>query len=123
MKYMLDTNTCILLLAGHPLVVARASVCHEGDLGVSAIVFAELALGSWRGKSPHLLVLDRFVSKFPPLPFDVLAAKSYAQLPFRRGNFDRLIAAHALALGLTLVTNNEADFAGIPGLTVENWTL
>lgn len=122
MKYMLDTNTCILLLAGHPLVVARASACNEGDLGVSAIVFAELALGSWRDKPPHLLVLDRFASKFPPLPFDVLAAKSYARLPFRRGSFDRLIAAHALALDVTLVTNNIADFADISGLKLENWT-
>lgn len=123
MKYMLDANTWILLLGGHPRVVARVSECFEGDLALSAIVFAEVAIGSWRNKPPSIIVTDRLAQRFPPLPFDVLAAQQYAQLPFRRGSFDRLIAAHALALGLTLVTNNERDFADIPGLQIENWTL
>jgi tRNA(fMet)-specific endonuclease VapC len=123
MKFMLDTNTWILLLGGHPNVVARVSECFEGELVLSAIVFAELAIGSWHDKPPSILVTDRLAQRFPPLPFDVLAAKLYAQLPFRRGSFDRLIAAHALALNLTLVTNNERDFADIPGLKIENWTL
>ena len=56
------------------------------------------------------------------LPFDEAAVRAYAALPFRRGSFDRLIAAHALALDLTLVTSNVRDFADIPGLLVENWT-
>jgi tRNA(fMet)-specific endonuclease VapC len=43
-------------------------------------------------------------------------------LPFRRASYDRLIAAHALSLDLTLITNNEGDFADVPGLRVENWT-
>ena len=59
----------------------------------------------------------------PILPFDEAAARCYAQLPFRRGRFDRLLAAHALSLGSTVITDNEADFADIPGLTIENWTL
>lgn len=59
----------------------------------------------------------------PILPFDVAASRAYAQLPFKRGKFDRLIGVHALSLGLTIVTANEADFADIPGLKVENWTL
>ena len=57
------------------------------------------------------------------LPFEEVAAEAYQLVPFRRGRFDRLIAAHALALGLTVVTNNEEDFADIPGLAIENWTL
>lgn len=123
MKYMLDANTWILLLAGHPNVVARVSECLEGELALSAIVFAEIAIGSWRDKPPSLNVADRLKRRFPPLPFDVAAAQQYARLPFRRGSFDRLIAAHTLALGLILVTNNERDFADIPGLQIENWTL
>jgi tRNA(fMet)-specific endonuclease VapC len=123
MKYMLDANTWILLLAGHPNVVARVSNCIEGELALSAIVFAEIAIGSWRGKAPSIVVTDQLPKRFPPLPFDTLAAKQYAQLPFRRGSFDRLIAAHVLSLGLVLVTNNEKDFADIPGLKIENWTL
>ena len=45
------------------------------------------------------------------------------QLPFKRGSYDRLIAAHALSLGLTVVTGNTKHFADVPGLKVENWTV
>ena len=65
----------------------------------------------------------RLFEAFPALPFDAEAARVYARVPFRRGKFDRLIGAHALALGLTVITSNEADFADIPGLRVENWTI
>lgn len=123
MKYLLDANICILLL-GRPgaNLVKRVKECDEGDLAASSIAFAEVAWGSWNGKLPPLWMLDGFSSEVTILPFDEAAARHYAMLPFKRGSFDRLIAAHALATGLTLVTNNEADFADIPGLTVENWT-
>ena len=65
----------------------------------------------------------RLMVVIPPMPFDMIAAAAYVALPFRRAKLDRWIAAHALALDLTLVTNNERDFAGIPGLRIENWTL
>ena len=58
----------------------------------------------------------------PVVPFDQAAAQIYARLPFRRHRFDRLIAAHALALDVTLVTANERDFRDIAALRVENWT-
>jgi tRNA(fMet)-specific endonuclease VapC len=57
------------------------------------------------------------------LPFDEAAARAYARLPFKRGRFDRLLAAHALSLDLTVITNNERDFSDIAGLRVENWTI
>lgn len=101
----------------------RVTSCERGELAVSAIAFAEMALGSWNGKNPPLAVLDKFLEEVELVDFDVLAAKQYAQLDFKRGNFDRLIAAHAISLGLTLVTNNERDFADIAGLRTENWTL
>jgi len=69
-----------------------------------------------------LAAASRFFTLIAALPFDRAAAEYYAKIPFRRGRFDRLIAAHALALGLTVVTANEADFADVPGLRVENWT-
>jgi tRNA(fMet)-specific endonuclease VapC len=56
-------------------------------------------LGSVNGKPPALDELSAFLSEVPVLPFDAAAADVYARLPFRRG-FDRLIAAHALALDL-----------------------
>ncbi len=123
MRYLLDANACILLLAGDHEVVAHALNCDEGAIAISAIAYAEVALGSWKGKAPPLSILDTFRRKIPVLPFDELAAKQYAMLPFKRGSYDRLIAAHALALGLTLVTNNDRDFADIAGLAIENWAL
>lgn len=123
MKYLLDTNICILLLGGNvPRLRSRVEQCDEGELGMSAIVLAKLAFGSWHGKLPPMVTVDAFNRQVPVLPFDELAARLYARLPFKRGSFDRLIAAHALSLGLTLVTDNERDFADIPDLTVENWT-
>ncbi|MBV8237641.1 MAG: type II toxin-antitoxin system VapC family toxin [Sphingomonas sp.] len=122
MRFMLDANTLIGLLSGHPSsLIARAAQCSADDLVTSAIAFAEVALGTWQGKRPSIIVLDRLGDRIPILPFDHLAGKYYAQLPFRRGSYDRLIAAHALSLGLTLITNNERDFADIPNLSVENW--
>lgn len=67
-------------------------------------------------------VIDIFFRTFPVLPFDEDAARAFALVPFRRAKFDRLIAAHALALKLTLVTANAADFRDVPGLDVEDWT-
>lgn len=121
MRFMLDANTAIYLLSGHFGVVRRASECFEDDLVISAIAFAEISLGSWNGKQPPLLLLDGFSRKIPVLPFDEMAARLYAQQPFKRGSFDRLIGAHALSLGLTLVTANGRDFADMPELNVENW--
>jgi tRNA(fMet)-specific endonuclease VapC len=61
--------------------------------------------------------------EIPVLPFDENAARAYARIPFKRASYDRLIAAHALAQTLIVVTDNEADFADVPGLVVENWTV
>ena len=78
---------------------------------------------SVRGEKEALHLLAREIQV---LPFDEAAAERYgvmrAAVPDRRRDaFDRLIAAHAASLGLTLVTNNEADFYDYPGLVVENW--
>jgi tRNA(fMet)-specific endonuclease VapC len=56
------------------------------------------------------------------LDFGPGAASAYASLPLKRGSFDRLIAAHALSLGIGLVTSNVDDFGDISGLLVEDWT-
>ena len=58
----------------------------------------------------------------PLLPFDEDAARSYARTPFRRARFDRLLAGHALALDVPIITANPKDFADVPGLKVEDWT-
>jgi tRNA(fMet)-specific endonuclease VapC len=66
-------------------------------------------------------LLDRFLAAFPVAAFDEKAARAYARVPFRRGKLDRLIAAHALALDATLVTNNVRDFSDVLGLKLQNW--
>ncbi len=66
--------------------------------------------------------LQRLLQQIEVLPFDADAAERYATLPFKRRGFDRLIAAHALVRGLTVVTANIADFSDVPGLDFEDWT-
>lgn len=101
----------------------RFEAVEPGDISISAISFAEIALGSQVGRPPGTEALAAFVAVVPILPFDEAAARKYAELPFRRARFDRLLAAHALSLGAIVITNNEADFADVPGLKVENWTI
>ena len=123
MKFMLDASTAIHLLTNEfPRLTERVGECEDGSLGISAIAFAEVALGSGRGKPPPPEVLDGFLAEIVLLPFDEAAARSYARLPFRRASYDHLIAAHAIASGLVLITDNEQDFGNIPGLQFENWT-
>ena len=120
-RFLLDTNICIYLLTGRSdLLRERVESRRLGEVVTSAIVRAEVLLGA----AAHGQVdrAARLFDQIEALPFDAAAAEAYAKLPFRRGDFDRLLAAHALSLGLTLVTANVADFADVPGLAVEDWT-
>jgi tRNA(fMet)-specific endonuclease VapC len=124
MKYMLDSNVVVAVsLAGGEALRQRMSEHDEGDFAISAIAYAEVMHGSERGKPPPLAELQAFVEEVPVLPFDHLAARAYATIPFKRASYDRLIAAHALSLELTVITINDKHFADVPGLKVENWTL
>ena len=124
MKYLLDSNIIVYLtMNSNDRVVRRAAECDEGDLVTSAVAFAEVADGSLNEQPPAIEQLRAFVEEVPVLDFDYKAALAYATLPFKRGSFDRLIAAHALSRGLTVVTHNEKHFADVPGLKVENWTV
>lgn len=123
-QFLLDSNICIYILADLEGLAARQLARQaEGSVTISAITRAEVERGLADARDEEREAADAFFSSAPTLPFDVAAALAYARLPFRRARLDRLIAAHALALGLTLVTNNEKDFADIPGLKIENWTL
>jgi tRNA(fMet)-specific endonuclease VapC len=123
--YLIDTDIAVYAMDPdrHHSITARMARCQPGDIGISAISFAEIAYGTDKGKPPSAEVLGAFIAAIPILQFDEAAARAYAQLPFRRARFDRLLAAHALSIGAIVITNNEADFADVPGLTVENWTL
>jgi len=123
-RYLIDADSAIYSMvdADSP-VTLRIADCAPGDIGISAISFAEIGLGSQLGKPPPPELLEAFIEAIPLMPFDEAAARAYARLPFKRARFDRLLAAHALSLGVTIITDNEADFTDVPGLKVENWTL
>lgn len=123
-RYLIDADSSIYAMidASSP-VNARIGECAPGEIAISAISFSEVALGAQLQKPPPPEVIDAFVSAIPIVPYDEAAAHEYARLPFKRARFDRLLAAHALSIGATVITNNEADFADVPGLKVENWTV
>ena len=122
-RFLLDSNIAVYALDGSSeRLRIRMTACELGEIAMSVISFAEVALGTHEGKPPSAVVLDAFVKAVPLVPFDEAAAREYAKLPFKRARFDRLLAAHALAMDAIVVTNNEADFADVPGLKVENWT-
>ncbi len=130
MRYMLDTNICIYLMKAHPpALLTRLQQLDHGDAVMSMISYAELRVGlemlsATRAQNERALAL--LTHEIPVLPFDEAAAEKYglqraAVRDRRRDALDRLIAAHATSLGLTLITNNETDFRDYPGLIVENW--
>ncbi len=130
MRYMLDTNICIYLIKRHPpQVFARLEALRLGEVAMSVVTYAELRAGlemKSLQRAQDEQVLRLLTTKIPVIPFDSEAAVSYgklraAVLERKRDALDRMIASHALSLGLILVTNNEADFVVYPGLQVENW--
>jgi len=127
---MLDTNICIYLMKHQPPQVrARFAECFVGDVVISAVTLAELEFGvarSGEARAHNQRLLDTLLEDLPVTPFDRHAARAYGPLraASRERNkdaLDKLIASHATSLGVVLVTNNEADFRGFPGLVVENW--
>lgn len=123
-RYLLDTDCSIYAMLGtYPALGDRLRQCALDEVAISAISLAEIVMGEGNGKPPDMPVIDAFLRAIALLPFDEGAARSYAELPFKRRSFDRLLAAHALSIGAIIVTNNVADFADVPGLKVENWTL
>lgn len=127
--YMLDTDTVSFALRSHGCVAGAIREHRPSELCVSVISVAELRFGaeSRRSKKIHR-ALDAFLHDIPVLAFDQRAAEAFgatcAKLDGRGepiGQFDTLIAAHAISVSATLVTNNTKHFARVPGLEIENW--
>lgn len=130
MRYLLDTNICIYIIKRQPpQVLRRLQSLVQGSAVMSVVTYAELRAGLEMqnvNRAQDDSVLALLTQRIPVLPFEESDAKSFGLLRAavrdrRRDTMDQLIAAHALSLGLTLVTNNEADFKDYPGLKVENW--
>jgi tRNA(fMet)-specific endonuclease VapC len=130
MRYLLDTNAVSVALRGHAGIDAKLSELEGGDWCISAITRAELRYGV--ALKPEAKQLPRLVNAFLDVadtaPWDAAAADTHGKLraALRKagtpiGDFDEMIAAHALALGCVLVTDNVQHFKRVKGLKIENW--
>lgn len=126
---MLDTDSVSYALQGRGNVGARIAEHRPSEICVSAITVAELRYGADKRSSRKLhRLIDSFTGDLEIVPFDAEAARHFGRLASELaargtpiGDFDTLLAAHAMALGLTLVTNNVKHFGRVTGLVVENW--
>lgn len=129
-RYMLDTDTVSFALRGRGRVATRLLQHRPSEICISSITLAELRFGAEARRSRKLHgLIKTFVETVTVVPFDQRAADRFAAVATslaRRGEpigtFDTLIAAHALSLWLTLVTNNLKHFERVRGLKTENWT-
>jgi tRNA(fMet)-specific endonuclease VapC len=132
MKYMLDTDTCVYAIKKRPQsVFDRLRKEWVGDVGLSSIALSELRYGAEKSGNPEKnnTALEDFISPLEILEYGERQSKEYGRIrsylerqgqPI--GSMDMLIAAHAVSLGITLVTNNRREFGRVPGLTIETWT-
>jgi tRNA(fMet)-specific endonuclease VapC len=131
MSWLLDSNACIRYLNGRSTELrARIDAADPAQLVVCSVVKGELFYGAARSNDP-VKTLDRqrvFFSRFASLPYDDAAAEVYGRVRAQLfsagtpiGPNDLMIAAIALANGVTLVTDNIQEFSRVAGLTVENW--
>lgn len=132
MKFMLDTNTCIYIIKQKSAKTLKRFYSHDvGDIGISSITLAELHYGV--SKSQHVQqnrqALAEFILPLEIADFDEKAAKTYGDIRAALekagtpiSSMDMLIGAHALGLGITLITNNVREFKQIKGLKIVDWT-
>jgi tRNA(fMet)-specific endonuclease VapC len=126
---MLDADSVSYAIRGQGQVAARLLQHQPSELCISSITLAELRFGAEAKRSQKLhRSIRSFVKDVAVVPFDEAAADRFAVVAAalaRRGepigSFDTLVAAHALSLGLAVVTNNTKHFSRVPGLAVENW--
>jgi tRNA(fMet)-specific endonuclease VapC len=132
MTHLLDTNSCIhrLRYGQASNVTAKLATAAPGSFVLCSVVVAELLYGAHRSNKPaqNLVQVRAFCGRFASLTFDDRAAEEYgrirahlAALGTSIGPNDLMIAAIALAHGLTLVTHNTSEFSRVPGLKLEDW--
>ena len=136
MNYMLDTDTCIYLMTGrHPERQSRVlakldKLAPDENLLLSSVVAFELSCGAQKGRwrKANLALLEKFLLDFIVAPFDERAAHVGGAVRTKLeknghpiGPLDTRTAAHAVSLGVPLVTRNLREFSRVPGLKVENW--
>jgi tRNA(fMet)-specific endonuclease VapC len=131
MKFMLDTNICIYIIKRSPSdAIRRFKRTAISQIGISSITLSELFYGVSKSSRPqqNLIALTQFIAPLEILSYGDEAAQCYGGLraclekqgtPL--GSLDMLIAAHALSISCTLITNNKREFSRVPNLKIENW--
>ncbi len=129
LRYMLDTDTVSCALRGVGGVVQRLLECKPSEVCISSLTLAELRFGADRRRSRRLhRLINEFAAPLLVAPFDAAAADRFGQVgaslageSTHIGHVDTLIAAHALALDLTLVSSYARHFGRVRGLRIESW--
>ncbi|MBX7132972.1 MAG: PIN domain-containing protein [Fimbriimonadaceae bacterium] len=131
MKKLLDTSTCVAFLRKRPLaVVSRFDSADRSELVLCTIVCAELLVGGLKADDPErkIAAAREFISQFHCIPFGESEAEVYASIRHdleragaKTGANDLIVAATAIAGGLTLVTHNTSEFSRVDGLVLEDW--
>ena len=132
MRYLLDTNICIYTIKHKPPEVIQRFLSQDpSELCISSITYAELMHGVEKSMAAerNRIAITMFLSPISVLNFDTYAAEEYGKIRAyleRKGTpigpMDILIAAHAKAEDLILVTNNTREFERVEDLEVEDWT-
>ena len=132
MTHLLDTNHCIFIIKNKfPQAWKKLARHPVGAIGISSVTASELWFGVEKSeqKEKNTRALVKFLLPLEIAPFEEEAAERYGKIravlekagtPI--GSLDCLIAAHAVALGVVLVTNNTNEFQRVPGLQLEDWT-
>ena len=130
LKYLLDTNIVIYTIKNRPRRVRERFTRHQGQLAISSVTLMELVYGAEKSPQPerNLRDIDGLAARLDVLPYDAAAATHTGQIRAELarqgtpiGPYDQMIAGHARALGLILVSNAAAEFGRVPGLRLENW--
>lgn len=130
MRFLLDTNIVSNLIRDpHGRIADRIKIVGESNICISIVVAAELRYGATKKASPRLTAqVGAVLSAIDTVPFDSPADEVYGAIRTQLelsgagiGGNDLIIAAQALTLDLTVVTDNDREFSRIGGLRVENW--
>ena len=130
LRYLLDTNIVIYVIKNRPQQVRERFTSYQGSLALSSISLMELFYGAEKSAQPqrNWRDVEGFAARLQVLDYGAAAAAHtgeirahLARLGTPIGPYDAMIAGHARASGLVLVTNNLAEFVRVPGLQLENW--
>jgi len=132
MKYMLDSNICIYIMNERPKhILDKFRTLSECDVSISSVVLSELNYGAHKShhKEKNLVALEKFTVPVQAVSYDAQAASHFGEIRVALerqglviGPYDLMIAAHALSVNATLITNNLKEFSRVKNLRCEKWS-